>query len=111
MKESEGRNASKWKVPDPKYLVKCDDDEYSDLIEVYDPAEEFVIWHNADGLDLYWDFTSVSEAYQRSGRSTWSVVAVLDLLGILEHVPGVHVWTGKTPPPNDGFKAGEWKTV
>lgn len=81
----------------PVCLVKQHDSE--DIIEVYDPAEELVLWLDGNGVDIMYDMTSIDLVYRRKDDCRWETIGVVAFAGILQKTPGVKVWTGNTPPP------------
>lgn len=93
----------------PVYLVKQSESE--DIIEVYDPAEELVLWLDGNGVDVMYDMTEITHVLRRKDDCRWERLGVVDFAGILQKTPGVKVWTGKVePPPFDPATKG-WEVI
>jgi hypothetical protein len=93
----------------PVYLVKQHDSE--DIIEVYDPAEELVLWLDGNGVDVMYDMISIDLVYRRKDDCRWETISVPDFAGILQKTPGVLVWTCKTPPPPFNVETKGWEVI
>ena len=93
----------------PQYMVLLPH-RGQQLVEVFDPVKELAVWHSKDGFDVQYDATSICGAWRRKDVRTWEPIAALDLAGILERTPGVHVWTGDKESPAS-FAADGWGIV
>lgn len=92
----------------PVFLVQHDE---SSIAEVYDPAEELVLWWNGDGLDIMHDMASIVRAFRRKDGSAWERIDVVSFAEILHKTPGVKVWTGKEEPPVFDPSVKGWEVV
>ncbi len=93
----------------PVYLVKLHESE--DIIEVYDPAEELVLWLDGNGVDVMYDMMEIAHVLRRKDDCRWERLGVVDFAGILQKTPGVKVWTGKGEPPLFDPSVKGWEVV
>lgn len=94
-------------IPHPVYLVKV----VNELVEVYDPAKELVLWLSETGLDIMYDLTSIDSAYRRKDENTWEKIDIVALAGILRRTPGTKVWTKNTEPGIYNPKTAGWEVM
>lgn len=93
----------------PAFLVKLAQSD--DIIEVYDPAEELVLWLDENGVDVMYDMDSIYHVFRRKNGWSWEPIEVVDFAGILQKTPGVKVWTGKDEPPLFDPETKGWEVI